>query len=315
MHARLDFARSLSAVVLALVSLTGCGFGTMAREPALLDGGRGSSGVRVRQFDEGASRVTVIDIDLRTPGVAVEIAPRRPRRVRGRLAAEARTVAEWVSSSSALAGINGGFFGEALPTGETEVLGLFVQGGRSLAPAPPARSRSRGVSFARSCFGIRPDGQPSNSWAAAPAAGEVPRRYGSPEISGVPAREWPVEAALGCGPRLIHQGKRWITDRQERLVSAGPLPRTFLGYAVQDERPRHLVLATATALDFDGCARALTRYFERKHRTRPQEAMALDGGSSTQLAYRAGDRIVEPHPGLVTVPTAVLVRDARTAGR
>ena len=86
--------------------------------------------------------------------------------------------------------------------------------------------------------------------------------------------------------RLIHDGHRMVADRQERLVSAGALPRTFTGYSTQDGRPRFLVLATASAMSFDNCARLLKEYFARHHRAACEEAMAFDGGASTQMACR-----------------------------
>jgi exopolysaccharide biosynthesis protein len=43
--------------------------------------------------------------------------------------------------------------------------------------------------------------------------------------------------------------------------------------------------------------------------------MALDGGASTQMAYRSGDQIIEPMPAAVTVPTAILVRQTQSARR
>src|SRR5207237_5343049 len=205
---------------------------------------------------------------------------------------QARTVADWVAGAAALGGVNGGFFGRALDDGRKQLLGVFVRHGRALAAVPLLKSSRSGDWYARSSFGLTPDGTPSICWATAPSAGEPPRRYRLPEVRATDGEVWRVRDAVGCGPRLIQSGKRLVTDRRERLVSEGALPRTFLGFSREDGAPRYLVLATASAMSFESCARFLKEYFRRFHGAACAEAMALDGGASTQMAYRAGDQVV-----------------------
>jgi hypothetical protein len=122
-------------------------------------------------------------------------------------------------------------------------------------------------------------------------------------------RPWDMRFALSGGPRLIARGEIAVSDRDERLKSSGLLPRTFVGYAGDRDGvgPRHLVLGAATAMTFQDAARFLAGYFRRFHGVACAEAMALDGGPSSQLAYRADGMIYEAQTSDVTVPTCVIV--------
>lgn len=311
-----SLARAAALAGLAVsAAVGGCRGVAETESRVLVPATKETGGVVYRQFPDGGSIVSLLDVDLRTPGIRVEIAAEPVGKRAGNLIGKARVVAEWLSTRSALAGINGGFFGKEYPDGEKEVVGLLVQGGKVVGPAPPGWSDRTQTHFARSGFGLRDDGAPAIEWATTRRGLSWPRQHDEPRVDVAKSESWPVRAAVGCGPRLIHAGEAVITDRDERLVSSGALRRTFVGYSEENGEPRYLVLATATALTFDGCARVLEEYFERQHHARCREAMALDGGSSTQLAYRADGRIVEPQPGLVTVPSAILIRDTRTAAR
>ena len=140
-----------------------------------------------------------------------------------------------------------------------------------------------------------------------------------------PGGPWEVSQALACGPRLVRSGKVAVSYREERLASPGPLPRTFLGYGGPGGKPTHLVLCAADGMEFQECASFLMEYFRRQYGAPCSEGMCLDGGSSTQAAWRqAGGRqkpgaraeiAVAPDNG-TTVPTAILVyRDSTPPGR
>jgi exopolysaccharide biosynthesis protein len=120
---------------------------------------------------------------------------------------------------------------------------------------------------------------------------------------------WGVSDAVGCGPTLIAGGKVFVTPYQERLVSPGPEPRTFVAYDGPDGHPAHLVVGMASGADFQELAAFLSRYFPRYDGSRAQAAMCLDGGASTQMTYVFHGTEQSPRETGVTVPDAlVLVR-------
>src|SRR5947208_12853811 len=95
----------------AAFACSGCATLFPPERAVLIPGGAGWHGVVLRQLEESGSRVDVLDVDLRTPGIQLEIASEDPRVGGSALAGQARTVAEWVSATAALGGVNGGFFG------------------------------------------------------------------------------------------------------------------------------------------------------------------------------------------------------------
>src|SRR5262245_34959825 len=111
--------------------LASCRSQPESADTTVLPGGRGSGGVVFRELADSGSRVSLLDVDLATPGLELEIAA-RPFRSGGVLGGPARTVAEWLAERSAVAGVNGGFFGRDLEAGEKQIVGLFVNGGRAL---------------------------------------------------------------------------------------------------------------------------------------------------------------------------------------
>lgn len=265
-------------------------------------------GVTTRQLSQGLATVRVIDVDLSRPGVRVQVAADeigfRERLITGR----ARTVEEWVGNRKAVAGINGGFFGKTVGDGHKEIVGLLKLAGRVRVAAPVYRSRPEKIPYARSAFGLTEEGRPRMAWVTSrPGDPQALRSHREPQFKDG-STAWTVRQALACGPRLIHNGKTEITARGERLVSRGALPRTFLGYSVgRNGKPGHLALCTSDALEFEDCARFLTDYFRRYHGTVCQEAMALDGGASTQAVWKESGSVKTQFATGVTVPTAILV--------
>lgn len=265
-------------------------------------------GVTTRQLNQGLATVRVIDVDLSRPGVRVQVAADeigfRDRLITGR----ARTVEEWVARQKAVAGINGGFFGKRHGENHKEIVGLLKLDGRVRVAAPVYRSRPERIPYARSAFGLTEQGRPRMAWVTSrPGDPQALRSHAEPQFRGN-STTWNVRQALACGPRLIHAGKTQITARGERLASPGALPRTFLGYSVgRGGKPGHLALCTTDSMEFEDCARFLADYFRRYHGTSCQEAMALDGGASTQAVWKEAGSVKTQFAAGVTVPTAILV--------
>ena len=61
-------------------------------------------------------------------------------------------------------------------------------------------------------------------------------------------------------------------------------------------------------MTYHDLAAFLAAYFPRCDKTRPGDAMCLDGGASTQLSYRLKDGSIQsPRETGITVPDAVLI--------
>ncbi len=269
-------------------------------------------GVTTRQLQQGLATVRVIDVDLAHPGVRVEVAADdiafRNRLITGK----SLSVEEWVQSRGAVAGINGGFFGKTVGPEHKEIVGLLKLDGRVRVAGPVYRSRPERHAYARSAFGLTANGRPRMAWVTSrPGSPQTLRAHPEPQFKDG-SQPWDVRQALACGPRLIHNGKIEIATRRERLASPGSLPRTFLGYSAgKGNRPGRLVLCTTDGMEFEDCARFLADYFRKYHRVACAEAMALDGGASTQAVWKEGGALRSDFATGVTVPTAILVYSGR----
>jgi hypothetical protein len=291
----------------------------------------GRPAVRFRELHHRWSRVSLLDIDLACPTIRVEIAAAGAApRSSGCSVGVARTVADWCRVTGAVAGVNGGFFGQELGAGRKEIVGLLKLHGRLYARAPryrrisslippgvrpPSLSAARpkrsspvsSLSYAHSAFGFDSDGRPAIDWVASDR-GRPARLLAFRRPEGLhDGQPWEIESGLSGGPRLIARGRVAVSDRAERLTSDGLLPRTFVGFATEGGTPRFLVIGVATAMSFQDAAEFLDGYFHRFHGIPCAEAMSLDGGPSSQLTYRAHDALHEAQASDVTVPTALLV--------
>jgi hypothetical protein len=258
----------------------------------------------------------VLEVDLRR--AAVEVVAEPAEAVKGRLYGECYTVLEWCRRRGALGGVNGGFFG-ATDGSRKEVIGLLATGGEVRGSGRLVRSPSNpDRRFVRCVFGVDPEGAPRIGWAVGQRGrGALLTEYDTP-LNPVSQSYWTAASAVACGPRLIKGGRPLVTDRDERLVSPPALRRTFIGYDVVDGKPRHVALGIGLSMTFQDAAAFLQRYFRQKHGTACAEAMCLDGGSSTQMAYRIPTGYEAVRPTGVTVPTAILIlprvnRSATTA--
>lgn len=265
-------------------------------------------GVTYRRETFRLSPVDLLDVDLDQPGVRVAVHGQRVVPGGGAWhVGDAFTLPVWCRLTGAVGGINGGFFGREVEPGRKEVIGLLQVEGRVVAPPAPYRSRTdRRVRYTHSVLGVDARGEPRIDWVAgARDAGrllwfERPERLEN-------GRPWRCRSAVAGGPRLIHRGRIAVAARAERLASPGARPRSFVGYAVSRAGRRHLVMATAGSFTYHDAAAFLATYFRREHGVACEEAMCLDGGASSQLAYRHGGRYRTPVPGGVSVPTCVLV--------
>lgn len=268
-----------------------------------------ASGVIHRAFP--ASGIDVVEVDLtRSAARCAIVADGIGRGADGRVVGTARTPEEWREKTRALACVNGGYFGTTESDGRREIVGLLVQNGRVRHAAPPMHGRGgnglAGGEYARSALGLTAQGVPQIAWvSSAPGSPQHLRTHAGPmAAAGGP---WRVNEAVGCGPTLIQAGKINVCDRRERLVSPGPLARTFVAYDGPPGRPQHLVVGIASAMTYDALAAWLAAYFPKYDGTTARAAMCLDGGASTQMTYRRNGALRAPRDTLVAVATAVVL--------
>jgi len=298
-------------LLLAGLSLVALRLGCGSEKPKVVaTPGVSIPGVSIRRIEAGPATVRLIDADLNAPNVRVEVAAEDIAIRGGVITGRARTVPEWLEKTGAIAGINGGFFGKTIETDYKEIVGLLKLDGRVRVAAPTYRAKPSGNAYSRSALGLLRSGSPRIAWVTSQSGSpQLLRSHDEAEFSG-PSEAWDVHQALACGPRLIRNGKQEISYRGERLASPGALPRTFVGTAVTPEGTRRLVLCAADGMEFEDCARFLTEYFRRQYRVDCADAMCLDGGASTQAAWRetpGASQIASDLYASTKVPTALLV--------
>jgi hypothetical protein len=302
--------RSRAAVAVALLGLLLAGSGGACGRR---DGGdvvNVAPGVTFRRDREAG--VQLLDIDLIAAKVRPVVVAEHVERIRNNFVGDARTVWEWADARDAVGGINAGFFGDTYDQlgRRKQIVGLAAVNGRVIAPADFTTSTAReGERFLRSAIGFHADGTPEIAWAKGGLRGPL-RRFDAP-VNPRGADIWDVRSAVSCGPRLFAAGARRISDRDERLVSPGKLPRAFVAYDREQGRPRHLILGRADAMEYTDVALFLSDYFARAHSSTPREAMCLDGGPSAQIVYRRDGRLEDAEPTGVLVPTAILLVPAK----
>jgi hypothetical protein len=295
-----------------LVWLAGCGGRrqpVVAGQPMVREV---AGGVTYREFPEGGplspnSEAHVLDADLAAGGIAIRVAAERPVTMGGRVYGDSYSVMEWCRRAGAIGGVNGGFFG-VTDGGRKEVIGLLARDDEVVASGRIVRSpKDPDRRFVRCVFGVTSEGLPHIGWSVGVRGRAAMLTEYSTALNPTSQAFWKAASAVACGPRLLKDGKTCVTDGDERLVSPGMLRRTFIGYDLEGGKPRHLVLGIGTAMTFGDVAAFLKRYFRETHGTACAEAMCLDGGSSTQMAYRVPTGYQEARPALTTVPTAVLI--------
>ena len=258
--------------------------------------------------------IDLVDIDLTQSHCRLTLQTHGITLSNGRVVGQAYTPHDWLTRTQALMAVNGGYFGTEDAAGRKEFVGLLVQHERVRHAAPPlvgsGSTTIRKGRYVRSAFGLMLDGTPQIVWAAT----EPSRPQSLQSYAGPMRREsapWPVADAVGCGPTLISQGRIVVTQYQERLVSPGPEPRTFVAYDSVNGRPKHLVVGIASGSDFAALAAFLSRYFPRYNASHAKAAMCLDGGASTQMTYSLNGAVQSPRETGVTVPDAVVLLPGR----
>ena len=283
-----------------------------------------ADGVIYHYFAEGSTMVRgtksdaiVLDLDLARSPCQLEIAASDvKRRKGGKLFGAALTVRDWCEKRNAIGGINGGFFGDTDGLNR-QIEGLFILKGHVYNSGKWIKSTRKHESYVRSAFGLEADGTPHIGWATVSSSGAL-KLYSNP-IAPAKSTEIKVASAIACGPRLLRAGEAVITDGEERLVSNYALPRTFVAYSRSSKsggRPKHVILGIAMEMTYEDVARFVRNYFVTEYNETSIEAMCLDGGASTQLAFRIPEAresttekmFQDTRPSLVPVPTAVLIR-------
>ncbi len=276
---------------------------------------RVARGVHYRAIPENdpltnGSPVWLVEAELGIPGPVIRVVSSGLRERESPRYGDCHVAALWCATTGAVAAINGGYFGDG-DDKRKEIVGLLV-GDRMVLSSGSQRRGSRGP-YVRSVFGVGLDGSPGIRWATGRRGSKADLQwYSDPEQSQA-SGTWSVREAVGCGPTLVVGGKVRVTDRQERLVSPGRLPRTFIGYSSRSGKPDRLVMAVGQAMEYSDAAAFMAGYFRRELKTECERAMCLDGGASSQIACVADGNVVEPYAAYVKVPTAVAIK-ARVDG-
>jgi hypothetical protein len=122
---------------------------------------------------------------------------------------------------------------------------------------------------------------------------------------------WKMRTAVGGGPVLIHDGRIWITNKEEQLFSGGDAdrhPRTAMGYT----RDGHLIVLVIQGRS-PGVAEGATLEEEAKILLdlKCYEALNLDGGGSSCMLVN-GKPTIKPSDkeGERPVPAVFLIKAA-----
>lgn len=307
--------RLLCALPLTLLLLPACSHRPPPPvQPALREVKPVASGVLYRFYPAGDklspnAPVHVLDIDLSAQGVSLVIAADNPEVNRGAVYANAHNVVDWCSLKEAVAGVNGGFFGQT-DGQRKQVIGLLAMDGRilssgSLYQSPKGPDRK----FVRSVLALDGEGMPHIGWMTGERGTAADVKDHDRPLNPTASEPFIATAAVACGPRLIRNGVIQISDAEEKLGSPPAVPRTFVGFNAAGSHPRILVLCVSPTMTYADAAAFLRAYFNEAHSNTPcAEAMCLDGGSSSQMAYRQSEGMISAYPSTVTVPTAILVR-------
>ncbi len=309
----------LCAYLLFCIFLAGCAprnISAKAAPASVPPGELLAPGVMHRAIATGPNAgIDVIDVDLDAAQARWAIQTGGVAMANGQVVGQAYTPREWLTREGGLAAVNGGYFGEYEDVQERkDFVGLLVQKGRVRHAAPPLMGQGSAAiargRYIRSAFGLTAAGRPRIAWAATePGHPQVLKAYSGP--MGRQVFGWRVAQAVGCGPTLIAGGKVVVTDSQERLVSRGLLPRTFVAYDRVAGQPQHLIVGMASASDFPALANWISDYFSRYDKTRAEAAMCLDGGASTQMTYKLAGSLQSPRETDVTVPDALVLLPGR----
>jgi len=313
-------------LVASLLVLPGCDHGAARPEqpsPPVAAGDERETlapGIVHEAISTGASAgVDIIDVTMSTADAHVSVGASSIGSSDGSVTAAPKLPEDWLTDQSVLAAINGGYFGRTVNE-HKELVGLLVMDGRVRHAAPAIVGHgSAGLApgtYARSAFGVMPNGEPQITWAATRAGSpQSLYSYEAPIISDshgqrIRGTRWRPVCAIGCGPTLIRDGRVSITDRDERLVSPEACPRTFVAYS-SPGASQHFVMGVASSMTYNDLAQFLEGYFKSRYKMDVSAAMCLDGGASTQISYRTANGPVTPRSTGVTVADCLLLVSGR----
>jgi exopolysaccharide biosynthesis protein len=247
-------------------------------------------------WEDSAANAQLLVVDRRQARVRTVVVAGSVARIGNNAVGAAKTVRAWAEQYGALAGVNGGFFGDSYDSlgQRKQLVQLCVVEGKVVAEGFPIRGGLR------SSIGFYSDGRIEAPWATGSEKSGA-RAFRGPQRSGV-GKPWRPDSAVAGGPRLIHQGKIDITDRRERLGTDLPVARVAIAFSDQ-----YLVFCRVDAMRYQELARYLVTVFKETLHESPDEALCLDGGPSAQLVFSDSGRLIELQPTGVQVPTAVLL--------
>ncbi|HVU54904.1 MAG TPA: phosphodiester glycosidase family protein [Puia sp.] len=130
------------------------------------------------------------------------------------------------------------------------------------------------------------------------------------ELKDIEWKWWKMRTAVGGGPVLIHDGRIWITYKEEQLFSGGDMdrhPRTAMGYT----KDGHLIILAIQGRS-PGVAEGATLEEVAKMLLdlKCYEAVNLDGGGSSCMLVN-GKETIKPSDkeGERPVPAVFLIRE------
>jgi hypothetical protein len=196
----------------------------------------------------------------------------------------------------ALVAINGGYFQVAGEPAKT--YSLVLRNGKVLSPNVEKVGRGGKTYFVtRSAFGILPNRKCEVAWIGnfnnqtfqfpAPVL-KLIGKEGSTAQEYSQRKVWPVQNAIGGGPRLIHDGKIEITYREELFPGSGfPDDANYSRAAIGSTKNGHLILfVTGQKTDADSVGLTLGQLAQEMKKLGCVEAMNLDGGGSQSLVVK-----------------------------
>ena len=129
------------------------------------------------------------------------------------------------------------------------------------------------------------------------------------ELRDIEWKWWKMRTAVGGGPVLIHDGRIWITNKEEQLFSGGDPdrhPRTAMGYT----KDGHFIILAIQGRA-PGAADGATLEEEAKLLAdlKCYEAVNLDGGGSSCMLIN-GKETIKPSDkeGERPVPAVFIIR-------
>jgi Phosphodiester glycosidase len=208
--------------------------------------------------------------------------------------------------------VNGPFFDFE----NNHLLSLLIRNGRIIAQNVRALKGSQEDSFlyyypTRSAIGIDKKRRADVAWVFSDSLRHRPYAF---QIAPVIARGrdslptildlgvvnwawWEMRTAIGGGPTLVHDGKIWITNKEEQMFPDAELektPRTAMGYT-QDNRLIILVIQGRSPGISDGAS--LVQEARIMKALACYEALNLDGGGSSCMLINGRETIAPSDPG------------------